>query len=279
VATQVDALVDLIRPFTEKQGLKGDLIRLQREDVAIEIVKRVRRRAEIENIALNPVPNKMLVPFFEKASLEDLHSEMHERWAALLLSAAKKYQAQHLTFIDILSRLSVTEIKLLEEVCFSNLSFPEMYYPGGHIEENPNIVEAFHKLLVAESTVRGADSKAYERFMESCKLKYGMILHASVSRGRSADGLPRGRAFFYTEWGRVGGNRESIELLERERLVDIERRQFLDTDVEVAYFNITYLGVRFVLECDPNATKMAARRPQPVIPQPAPPGMNLQVPT
>jgi hypothetical protein len=278
VGRTVDALIDIIRPFTEARGLKADQIRLQREDVALEIAKKARHRAEIENAVLNPVPTKMLVPFFEKASLEDLHSEMHDRWAALLLTSAREYQAQHLTFVDILSRLTVIELKLLENVCFSTIDFPQTYYPGGHIEENSNAVDASHLLLIAESADRGAERKAYERFTESCKLKYGMVLHASVVRSRRSGGLPAGRVFLYTEWG-TGRNRESIEVLERERLVEIERRKFPEVDVEVAFFSVTYLGVRFVLSCAPDAAKMAARRPPPITPQPAPPGMSLQAPT
>jgi hypothetical protein len=42
----VDALTDIIRPFSEKRGLRADHIRLQREEVAIEIAKRAKVRAE-----------------------------------------------------------------------------------------------------------------------------------------------------------------------------------------------------------------------------------------
>jgi hypothetical protein len=35
----VDALTDIIRPFTERRGFKADLLRLQREEVAIQIAR------------------------------------------------------------------------------------------------------------------------------------------------------------------------------------------------------------------------------------------------
>ena len=44
----VDALVDIIRPFSESRGLKADLLRLQREDVAIEIARRGVERVKLE---------------------------------------------------------------------------------------------------------------------------------------------------------------------------------------------------------------------------------------
>jgi hypothetical protein len=95
----VAALTDIIRPFAERRGLKADQIRLQREDVLLEVVKKARLRAELEQIELHPIPTKMLVPFLERASLEDFdNTEMQARWAALLLSASNNYQARHLTF-------------------------------------------------------------------------------------------------------------------------------------------------------------------------------------
>jgi hypothetical protein len=36
----VDALTDIIRPFSERRGLKGDQIRLQREEVLVEVARK-----------------------------------------------------------------------------------------------------------------------------------------------------------------------------------------------------------------------------------------------
>src|SRR5262249_40792180 len=132
----VSALTDIIRPFTESRGLKADQIRLQREDVLLEIAKKARRRAEIDGAPIHPVPTKLLVPFLEKASLEDRDSEMHDRGAKLLVTASKEYDARHLTHVDILSRLSSEELKLLEDTCLSFENFPETSYPDGHFKTN-----------------------------------------------------------------------------------------------------------------------------------------------
>jgi hypothetical protein len=45
----LDAVTDIIRFFSERSGLKADQIRLQREDVLIEIARKARVRLEIEN--------------------------------------------------------------------------------------------------------------------------------------------------------------------------------------------------------------------------------------
>ena len=106
----VDAVTDVFRPFSERRGLRADQIRLQREDVLIEIAKKARQRLELEQQPITPLPPKFLIPFMEKASLEDQNSEVCEMWANLLASAAQKYDAKMLAFIDILSRSSRDEI-------------------------------------------------------------------------------------------------------------------------------------------------------------------------
>jgi hypothetical protein len=127
----LDALVDIIRPFTESRGLRADQIRLQRAEVACEIATIAKRTAELEKLDLNPPPTKFLIPLLEHPSLEDQDKELHSRWAAHLLSASTNYQARHLTFIDLLSRLSSQELSLLEGVCVADKSFPDTMYPGG----------------------------------------------------------------------------------------------------------------------------------------------------
>ena len=224
----LDALTDIIRPFTERQGLKADQIRLQREDVALEIAKKTRDRAEIEQIQLHPVPIKFLVPFFEKASLEDVDNEMQDRWAALLLSASKEYQATHLTFIDILSRMSSRELKFLEEVCFSNKSFPETWYPGGHFEANRAKLESNIPLLAQEfknqEQMRQGQARArqfYDNFVQASPLVYGRIMYAAVSLFSAGNHQHFGTYNFYSEFGSPGSSGfRSLEILERERLVN-----------------------------------------------------------
>ena len=270
----VAALVDVIRPFTEKRGLRADLIRLQREDVALEIVKKALQRARIEQLTLNPIPTKLLIPFLEKASLEDTDIEMQDYWVALLLSASTSYHATQLTYTDILSRLSSQELKLLEEVCFSNKAFPEMTYPRTHSEENKDLIEAnWEKLVIERERLASigmtyddylAAHKAYEEFVQTTVLKYGAIMHAGVACFNSVKGDDgkRERTGTYWFYGENTGTARfrSIQILERERLVDIQRRIFPDLGTEIRYFEINPLGIDFVCRCSPQASKIAADR-------------------
>ena len=255
----VAALTDVIRPFTEARGLKADLLRLQREDVLMEIAWKARQRAEIEHISLNAVPTKLLVPFMEKASTEDADPKMHDRWAALLISASKSYQAKHLSFVDILSRMSSEELTVLEETCFAYKSFPETSYPTSHNTENQNRISSNHHLLHVARQENARE--AFEKFQAAAQLTYGGLIHASVGIGSGST------VYFYTEFGPAQpGKFTSLEILQRERLIDIHVVE-PNPRTSIGYFEVTRLGISFVKECSPDADRMAARRPAPVQPR------------
>jgi hypothetical protein len=152
----VNALTDAIRPWTEARGLKADQIRLQREDVALEIVQKARKRLSLEQIEAKPISSKLLIPFLEKASLEGKDETLRDAWASLLVSATRTEKARHLTFVDILGRISSEELKSLERVCFAYERFPERSYPGGHAEKNLREIESHSaKLAVARDDPEG----------------------------------------------------------------------------------------------------------------------------
>jgi hypothetical protein len=195
---------------------------------------------------------KMLAPFLEKASTEDTDTEMHARWAALLLSCSQAFDARHLTFLDILSRLSSAEANIMENVAFSCGDFPETSYPDGHIEQNWSMVDARMQSLFSPNSDADTARAIAEKFMNT-ELAYGKIMHVSVKHQNG------GSAFFYSEFAGPGtpGYR-SVEILQRERLLEIERLKTVG--VEAAYFNLTYLGISFVRDCSPDAARIAARR-------------------
>jgi hypothetical protein len=117
----VDAVTDLFRPFSESQGLKADQIRLQREDVAIEIAKKARERIALEKVPIQPVPNKVLVPLIEAASLEDIDdSSMLEMWGNLLASAATGHSVEP-RLVGILKELRKPQAELLERIALNML--------------------------------------------------------------------------------------------------------------------------------------------------------------
>jgi hypothetical protein len=113
----LDTLTDLIRPFSEKRGLRADQIRLQREDVLIEIARKAMARLAIENAEPKPLPNKFLVPFLEAASLEDLRDvNLTEMWANLLANASTNSESTNPAFINILKEITSEEALLFEYI-------------------------------------------------------------------------------------------------------------------------------------------------------------------
>lgn len=114
----LDALTDIIRPFSEGRGLRADQLRLQREEVLIKVARLARQRIDVENRVIEPIPTKTLIPLLEKASLENVDDDyMIERWANLMASATNK-QKVNPKFVGILSDLTTEQAKLLEEIFF-----------------------------------------------------------------------------------------------------------------------------------------------------------------
>ncbi|MCF6125856.1 MULTISPECIES: hypothetical protein [Mesorhizobium] len=124
----LDALTDIIRPISEARGLRADQIRLQREDVLVEIAKIARKRLDIESGQFSPIPNKVLIPALEKASLESPDdAEMMERWAELIASAATGSGiSPHL--VNVLSELSSNQAGLLERIFWIGNATDEKEY-------------------------------------------------------------------------------------------------------------------------------------------------------
>jgi hypothetical protein len=251
----VAALTDVIRPFTEKRGLKADQIRLQREDVLLEIAKKARAWADIEHLKIQPVPMKLLVPLLEKASLEDQNEDMRDIWASLLLSASCDYQARHLSFVDILSRLTSRELRVLAEIAFSFKGSPEATRPNGHMEQNLDSILSHAHLLQPRPSRRFRDNsdEAYQRFIDAVDLTYGRIMYA-MARSSTGD-----QTFKYCNYGASWFTETaSVEILAREALIKVERVAIQDLDI--GYCQLTHLGVQFLRDCSPRAPEMAARR-------------------
>jgi hypothetical protein len=242
----LDSLIDIIRPFTEARGLKADILRLQRAEVAYEIAKIAKRTADLEAIELKPPSTKFLVPFLEQASLEDQDTELHSRWAALLLSASTNYEARHLTFIDLLSRMSSQELALLEDVCVGDPLFPLTMYPDGHIQQNQRVAEKGSFFFNVRDLTKDKARQLFPEFISATQLTYGRVMHVTI--GGLAD-----MQDLYTDFGGPMSTKyDSLEILERERLVEFRRERGSGAAAEVAYFSVTNLGVDFVRDCSPS---------------------------
>ena len=183
------AWLDLISPMTEWAGLKGDqirhkreLLRIQREDVLLEIAKKAQARTELEGGVKTFVPNKFLVPFLEKASLEDSESELCDAWSNLFVEAARNFDPKLQVYADILSRISWREARLLEAICFASKYQDGVPWPAGHFEDNARSIKANVKTLDRGFEALSLEDRdlIWDAFKENAKLEYGHLLHATV---------------------------------------------------------------------------------------------------
>jgi hypothetical protein len=116
----VDTLTDIISPFSEARALKADHIRIQREETAIKIAKLARERAVVDG-RINSVPLKFIVPFLEKASLEDPDDEdMINLWANLLASSSRGFDAPMYRFVNVLAELDPIHARILKLIAVDN---------------------------------------------------------------------------------------------------------------------------------------------------------------
>lgn len=138
----VDAFTDMISPFSEARGLKGDQIRLQREDIAIKIAKKAKERLDLENKAPIPISNKFLVPFLEKSSLESDDESLQDMWSALLANTATEADAISFIALNVISEMTTEEAKILSSL-FESIKFNKIYNYHEYLKKLDEYVNKF----------------------------------------------------------------------------------------------------------------------------------------
>ena len=108
----VEALLTIISPYTERKGLIGDVYKHQRSVLALEFKKAIEKIKE-EDKKFEMPPPKFMLEFANKASREDLESQLIDTWANLLREAGTNYSPNLLPFINIISQLGSVEAKML----------------------------------------------------------------------------------------------------------------------------------------------------------------------
>ena len=108
-----DIVKQLLGPAAAEIGLAwGDSLRFWRLKRTIHLLEDVRQFASEAGLQLKPVAPRILFPLLEAASLQD-DVDLHQRWVALLISAARTDYDQILPcFPDILSQLTSDKKRL-----------------------------------------------------------------------------------------------------------------------------------------------------------------------
>jgi hypothetical protein len=98
-------------------GLKADLIRLQREEVALKVAVLAAERIRLERKPITPIPTKTMTRLLESASLEEPGDQtMIELWANLLASSAIGAHNNVPRYVSILSDINGQQARLTQDI-------------------------------------------------------------------------------------------------------------------------------------------------------------------
>lgn len=223
IRDQSKNLSNLISPFVEGMGWIGDAVRLARLDTVEKTIRKASKICEENNIPMNGLPIKFMIPFIEKCSYEDVESEMIDRWACLLASSVESKDI-HTAFIDILSQISAKEAQLLKIIWQKK--------PLSQV----NQLELF--LHQSESIGFGILNKPYNEGP-----KYGILLNSSSFRNGE----------FPDDDGVRERNIKSLQILERQNLLRTSSLSTIDVNgqqtIEI-YASLTPLGYAFTKACE-----------------------------
>jgi hypothetical protein len=250
----VDAITDIFRPFSEKRGLKADLINLERQVVLGEIAKKVRERLEIEGKPATPLPNKVLLPLLEKASLENKDDAiLIEMWANLIATAATQEVTLISQYIDILSQITSRQAVLLEEILLKGVElgdqtvshFRDSYdylnqtgLPGTiRAKENCSSAEELGLFLLDKLNVLGVAIDVLQVYTDQ---------EVGDWEVTSPDGIFNDAKFY---------DFEMLERLGLLRKVEIKGEQFMGFGVYLHYYVVTPIGCDLFACCNPTKLK------------------------
>lgn len=256
----LDALTDILRPFAEKRGLLADRIRLQREDVLIEIAGKARERLAIEGKVASPLPNKFLVPLLEKASLEEPGGILVERWADLLANASLNPDSAHPRFIQVLSEMSVADAELLQKISMHGIDYfkyPRQAFYDSPLDFSPKFIRDEVSQVIEKSldNIEGLYDEIFSKFENPGVYLIDISAFNSdpeefYSCRTDKDDVISHAAFNLTVLVSLG--------LIREYELEFTSKSY---QISVSYVVLTELGTDFISKCDSALAKILASQP------------------
>ena len=248
----LDALTDIIRPFSERRGLRADQIRLQREEVALKVARKAKERISLESGEVQGASTKVLVPLLEAASLEDItDEEMQGRWANLLASAVLKNDVEP-RFVTILSEIQGSQAKLLDEIATRNAKIYNR--PIAHLSDAPTMLSFGFTQMVAQEFDR--NQRLDLSIDQSIEEFYNHMLQTMNIPGCAIIDI-----LVYVDDSQYNVNKKfrvdelkfniELEILSSIGLLQ-NNNQFIRLnrfDVHFVYYSITDMGVRFFKAC------------------------------
>lgn len=172
----LDALTDIIRPFSEARGFKADRIRLQREEMAVKIAQMGVERIKLSSRDHHPILNRVLVPLLEAASLtEEGDYDLANAWAHTIASASTNTDPNHVVFVDVLSKLSSVHLKFIEFLATNGQEDVYSYADAPAEYRSHYVRQYLEKMPIIPSDKENAADKILE-YMRSFKTKRGVAI-------------------------------------------------------------------------------------------------------
>jgi len=113
---------DTLSPMTELLGYIGDNIRLFRAENVAKAIHASQKRMAEAGIKFTPPEARFLIPYLEQVGTAYDDPDMREHWENLLVSASEGGSAEKSFYIDILSRMTAQDAKLLDSLCLKPVS-------------------------------------------------------------------------------------------------------------------------------------------------------------
>ncbi len=258
----LDAFTDMIRPFSEARGLKADRIRLQREEVAVEIARRAKQRLDAENGIEQPVPPKVLIPLMEAASIEDINDEfMIEKWANLLASATTETSVEP-RFIGILRELNGRQAAVFEAMAKNN---HEIFEKGVSLVEDAalfldvNQMRKFISGIFLRKKFSPDTDTLYDDISSHLDIPGCAIIDIMISYQNKDWSLDPKATFM----GQNNVNELDMEILVSLGLAKKVTFYYVSKfnhELDLSYYHITELGIRFFFACQANRSMTCATR-------------------
>ena len=114
-APMQDLLQRLFGPAAEVRLSLADSARAWRQQRQLRLFQKVKTMIDAGDIAVGPVPPRLLFPILEAASLED-DEDIQSHWAGLLVNAGAESNSVHPSFIEILRQLTSEDAQLLDKL-------------------------------------------------------------------------------------------------------------------------------------------------------------------
>lgn len=263
----VDLITRRLEYWTAAKALKPGLLRLQQEQVALEVLEIAEKRMRAEE-ARNPLPNKFVAPFLEQASLEDPDApDLKEIWAELLVSSSRHHKSEHLRFVSLLSEMTSLHCRVLERCALKSADRPQVSYDSQlDLSGRFNIVDArfLAGLIVRDKTEHPKPGMPdFEKEDPIAQLYSGGVLILRIYYHGGDGDQPEILESTSVDFWEFDGVSLAIEVLSSMGLL----KQFsvhataAENDIQLDVVSLTPLGVAFVKDCIPQvADRIKAER-------------------